>query len=84
MSFGAQYHRNRHLLQKNGLDDDTCLIIDESGNSKNGKQSVGVKMQYCGQLGKNRKLSGGCVWCIVRRKFSKSCSGKIINGKRGK
>lgn len=32
-----------HLLKANGLEDDTCLIIDESGNPKKGKLSAGVK-----------------------------------------
>jgi SRSO17 transposase len=30
----------------------SCLLVDESGMSKNGKKSVGVSRQWCGQLGK--------------------------------
>ena len=33
-------------------DKDSCLIIDESGFSKKGKQSVGVSRQWNGRLGK--------------------------------
>jgi len=32
--------------------EDAALIIDESSMKKNGHQSVGVKRQYCGSLGK--------------------------------
>ena len=31
---------------------DSCLIIDETGLPKKGDKSVGVKRQWCGQLGK--------------------------------
>lgn len=37
-----------------GLAEDMCLIIDESGNPKKGKESVAVKRQHCGQTGKDR------------------------------
>lgn len=39
-------------LQNLDLADDTCLIIDEAGNPKKGRESAGVKRQYCGQVGK--------------------------------
>jgi len=35
-----------------GDNDDTCLIVDESGIPKRGDKSVGVGRQWCGQLGK--------------------------------
>lgn len=39
-------------LQSLRLAEDTCLIIDEAGNPKKGRESAGVKRQYCGQVGK--------------------------------
>lgn len=39
-------------LQSLDLAEDTCLIIDEAGNPKKGRESAGVKRQYCGQVGK--------------------------------
>ena len=39
-------------LQSLDLAEDTCLIIDEAGNPKKGRESAGVKRQYCGQIGK--------------------------------
>jgi SRSO17 transposase len=39
---------NNHI----GGKQDSCLIIDEKGFPKKGDKSVGVKSQWCGQLGK--------------------------------
>jgi len=39
-------------LQSLDLAEDTCLIIDEAGNPKKGRECAGVKRQYCGQVGK--------------------------------
>jgi SRSO17 transposase len=39
-------------LQSLDLAEDTCLIIDEAVNPKKGRESAGVKRQYCGQMGK--------------------------------
>lgn len=38
--------------QKLGNQEDSCLIIDETGIAKKGKKSVGVSRQWCGQIGK--------------------------------
>lgn len=35
-----------------GGQEDSCLLIDESGFAKKGKKSVGVSRQYCGRTGK--------------------------------
>jgi SRSO17 transposase len=67
-----------HLLQQYGLEDDTCLITDESRNPKKGKLSAGVKRQYCGQIGKTENcqvgvfgaLCGGCLVGLVQARLS--------------
>ncbi|WPV67789.1 IS701 family transposase [Chitinophaga sp. LS1] len=60
-----------HLLQQSGLEDDTCLIIDESGNPKKGRLSAGVKRQYCGQIGKTENRQVGV--------FGALCGGSLVN-----
>jgi hypothetical protein len=59
------------LLQRSGLEDDTCLIIDESGNPKKGKLSAGVKRQYCGPIGKTENCQVGV--------FGALCGGSLVN-----
>lgn len=46
---------NKHL----GGRSDSCLIVDESGNSKKGTQSVGVARQWNGNKGKNDNCQVG-------------------------
>ncbi|WP_461397774.1 IS701 family transposase [Flavitalea sp.] len=53
------------------LADDTCLIIDESGNPKKGKHSAAVKRQYCGQSGKIDNCQVGV--------FGALCGGSLVN-----
>jgi FOG: Transposase len=59
------------ILQRLGLTDDSCLIIDECGNPKKGRHSAGVKRQYCGQLGKTENSQVGV--------FGALCGGSLVN-----
>ena len=58
-------------LQYLGLEDDSCLIIDEAGNPKKGRKSAGVKRQYCGQVGKIDNCQVGV--------FGALCGGSLVN-----
>ena len=58
-------------LQDLGLQEDTCLIIDEAGNPKKGRESAGVKRQYCGQVGKIDNCQVGV--------FGALCGGSLVN-----
>jgi SRSO17 transposase len=59
------------MLQRLGLTEDSCLIIDECGNPKKGRHSAGVKRQYCGQLGKTENSQVGV--------FGALCGGSLVN-----
>lgn len=50
-----------------GGQDDSCLIIDETGLPKKGQKSVGVSRQYCGQLGKVDNCQVG-VFAVIANK----------------
>lgn len=58
-------------LKQIGLEKDTCLIIDESGNPKKGRHSAAVKRQYCGQTGKIDNCQVGV--------FGALCGGSLVN-----
>jgi len=58
-------------LQDLGLQDDICLIIDETGIPKKGRHSAGVKRQYCGQVGKIDNCQVGV--------FGALCGGSLVN-----
>lgn len=51
-----------HLL---GGSPESCLIIDESSQSKKGKKSVGVARQWCGRLGKVDNCQTGVYGSLV-------------------
>lgn len=58
-------------LKDVGLEEDSCLIIDEAGNPKKGRHSAGVKRQYCGQVGKIDNCQVGV--------FGALCGGSLVN-----
>jgi len=45
---------------------DTCLLIDESGFNKKGRQSAGVARQWCGRLGKLENCQVGVFAALCR------------------
>ena len=54
------FDANSHI----GGNDDSCLIIDETGIPKKGEKSVGVSRQWCGQLGKTENCQVGVSYNI--------------------
>lgn len=52
------------IIGKNG-----ALVIDECGNPKAGNHSVGVKRQYCGNLGKVENCQVGVFMAYVKSGF---------------
>ena len=49
-------------------DADGVLILDGSDFPKQGSESVGVKRQYCGQLGKTANCQAGVFWPMPARR----------------
>ncbi len=72
------------LIGQNNLQDDLTLLIDESGFTKKGKKSAGVKHQYNGQMGKLDNcqvgvfgaLNAGSITCIVKAVLQDGTDGK--------
>jgi SRSO17 transposase len=48
----------------------SCLIIDESGMPKKGKNSVNVSKQWCGQLGKTDNYQVGVYSSLCRCEYA--------------
>jgi SRSO17 transposase len=59
------------LVERLGSLANLCLIIDESGIAKKGKESVGVAHQYCGATGKNDNCQVGV--------FAALCCGTLVS-----
>lgn len=59
-------HVGRDADKLLGDDQDSCLIVDESGIPKKGEKSVGVARQWCGQLGKVENCQVGVYAALAR------------------
>ena len=53
--------------QQIGGQNDSCLLIDETGLPKKGHESVGVARQYCGQKGKVDNCQVGVFAVLAHR-----------------
>jgi SRSO17 transposase len=53
-----------------GGQEDSCLIIDETGLPKKGQESVGVARQYCGQKGKVDNCQVGVFAVLAHRQHA--------------
>lgn len=60
-----------------GLSGSIGLILDESGNEKSGKKSVGVARQYIGNIGKVCNAQVGVFAALVRQNRVALCAGKL-------
>lgn len=49
-----------------GGQEDSCLLVDESGFPKKGTKSVGVKRQWCGEVGKVENCQVGVFMSLCR------------------
>lgn len=49
-----------------GGEEDSCLLVDESGHAKKGKKSVGVSRQWCGNKGKVDNCQVGVYLALAR------------------
>jgi SRSO17 transposase len=49
-----------------GGQEDSCLLLDESGFPKKGTKSVGVKRQWCGEVGKVENCQVGVFMSLCR------------------
>lgn len=54
----------RHVREELG-DPDAVLVVDASGFAKKGKESCGVKRQWCGRLGKVENCQVGMFLCYA-------------------
>jgi SRSO17 transposase len=59
------------LVERVGSLANLCLIIDESGIAKKGRESAGVAHQYCGSTGKNDNCQVGM--------FAALCCGTMVS-----
>lgn len=62
---------------------DSCLILDETGLSKKGQESVGVAHQYCGQKGKVDNCQVGVFAVLAHRQYAAPIDcrgGSILTG----
>jgi SRSO17 transposase len=72
------------LCKANDLENDICIIIDESGFSKKGNKSIGVARQYNGSQGKVDNCQVGVFSNINAGSLTQIHKGKIYDAKSGK
>ena len=66
------------MLDRGELGSGTMLLLDESGNEKSGKSSVGTSRQYNGRQGKVDNCQVGVFLSVVKGRFSSWIDGEVF------
>jgi SRSO17 transposase len=74
---GAVLSIHQRLIVETLGEDDAVALIDESGNVKQGEDSVGVARQYCGSVGKVANSQNGVYLGYASRKGYALVDGRL-------
>ena len=66
------------MIDRGELREGTMLLLDESGNEKSGKYSVGASRQYNGRQGKVDNCQVGVFLSVVKGRFSSWIDGEVF------